>query len=157
MVARSTSAHEAVPGAVLHLDRQICFAAYSASLAITKAYRPLLSKLGLTYPQYLVMLVLWEGDAVNVSELGRRLNLDSGTLTPLLKRMQAVGLLERQRSAEDERQVIVALTDAGRALRDRAQDIPAAMAARSGCTLQELGALRDQLIRIRDRFEAAND
>ena len=96
----------------LLLDNQLCFALYSTSLAMTKLYKPLLEELGLTYPQYLVMLVLWEQDDVAVSELGSRLYLDSGTLTPLLKRMEAAGLLARSRSAEDERRVNIALTEA---------------------------------------------
>ncbi len=142
---------------LLRLEQQLCFATYSASLAITKAYRPLLDQLGLTYPQYLAMLVLWEGESPNVSELGRRLRLDSGTLTPLLKRLQALGLVERHRAPHDERQVIVELTDAGRALREQAARLPMAMAARSGCSLAEIAALRDELIRLRDRFDAALD
>lgn len=100
--------------AALRLDNQLCFALYSASLAMTKAYKPLLDALGLTYPQYLVMLVLWEHGMLSVSELGERLFLDSGTLTPLLKRMEAGGWLARVRSLEDERRVMVSLTPAGR-------------------------------------------
>ena len=102
----------------LLLDHQLCFAMYSASLAMTKAYKKLLAPLDITYPQYLVMMVLWEKDQVTVSELGGRLFLDSGTLTPLLKRMEAMGLLHRTRDAEDERRVLVSLTPAGRALRE---------------------------------------
>ena len=95
---------------LLRLDNQVCFALYSASLAMTKLYKPLLDALGLTYPQYLVMLVLWEQDGLTVSELGERLYLDSGTLTPLLKRLEATGLVARQRDAQDERRVRVMLT-----------------------------------------------
>src|SRR5947208_16623306 len=94
---------------MLLLDNQLCFALYSASLAMTKFYKPLLDPLGLTYPQYLVMLVLWEGDGVTVSQLGERLSLDSGTLTPLLKRLQAQRLLQRLRDAADERRVLLQL------------------------------------------------
>jgi DNA-binding MarR family transcriptional regulator len=103
----------------LLLDNQLCFALYSASLAMTKLYKPLLDELGLTYPQYLVMLVLWEGDGLMVSELGQRLYLDSGTLTPLLKRLESAGLVSRMRAAEDERRVHIHLTAAGRTLRER--------------------------------------
>src|SRR5438270_12845677 len=100
----------------LLLDNQLCFALYSTSLAMTKLYKPLLDELGLTYPQYLVMLVLWEGDGLMVSELGQRLYLDSGTLTPLLKRLEASGLVSRMRDVDDERRVRVHLTAAGRKL-----------------------------------------
>ena len=102
------------------LDHQLCFALYSSSLVMTKLYKPVLSALGLTYPQYLVLLVLWEADGVSVIELGKRLFLDSGTLTPLLKRMEAAGWLTRLRAVDDQRRVIVSLTSAGRALRRKA-------------------------------------
>src|SRR3954470_3664742 len=101
------------PESALLLDNQLCFALYSASLAMTKLYKPLLDELGLTYPQYLVMLALWERDGSTVSELGQRLYLDSGTLTPLLKRLEAAGLVSRVRSTEDERRVHLRLTSAG--------------------------------------------
>lgn len=109
----------------LALDRQVCFALYAASRAVTAAYRPLLEPLGLTYPQYLVMLVLWERGRLQVREIGDALRLDSGTLSPLLKRLEAARLVTRERSPEDERQVVVDLTDDGRALRERAVDVPA--------------------------------
>ncbi|TMH29511.1 MAG: MarR family transcriptional regulator, partial [Betaproteobacteria bacterium] len=112
----------------LQLDNQLCFALYSSSLAMTKLYKPLLDPLGLTYPQYLALLVLWERDALTVSELGERLFLDSGTLTPLLKRMEAAGWLQRERAADDERRVIVSLTAQGRALRDSARAVPKQLA-----------------------------
>jgi DNA-binding MarR family transcriptional regulator len=115
---------------LLQLDNQVCFALYSASLAMTKLYKPLLEDIGLTYPQYLVMLVLWEGDQLMVSELGERLYLDSGTLTPLLKRLESAGLLTRLRDAQDERRVRIALTDAGRA-RAAEKSPPACCRARS--------------------------
>src|SRR5262245_14520538 len=101
----------------LKLDQQFCFALYSTSLAMTKVYKPILSELGLTYPQYLVMLVLWEHGELAISELGARLTLDSGTLTPLLKRLESAGLVLRERDAKDERRVLVSLTESGRALR----------------------------------------
>src|SRR6202049_3087724 len=102
------------------LDNQICFAIYSTAHAFNRVYKPLLDRLGLTYPQYLVMLVLWERDGVPVKDIGERLFLDSGTLTPLLKRMEAAHLLKRTRSAEDERQVLISLTSQGQALREKA-------------------------------------
>jgi DNA-binding MarR family transcriptional regulator len=137
---------------VLSLDRQLCFALYAASLAMTKAYRPLLEPLGLTYPQYLVMLVLWEGDGLTVSQLGERLALDSGTLTPLLKRLQALQLLQRQRDAADERRVLLQLTPAGRQLRALAAAIPRRLAQASGCDLAELGELTTRLHALRSRL-----
>ena len=103
--------------ALLQIDRQLCFALYSASLAMTKLYKPLLAPLGLTYPQYLVMMALWEGDGLTVSQLGERVALDSGTLTPLLKRLETAGLLQRLRDTADERRVLLRLTAAGRRLR----------------------------------------
>src|SRR5438128_924891 len=108
----------------LQLDRQLCFALYSSSLAMTRIYKPLLAPLGLTYPQYLVMLVLWEADGPSVSQLGQRLSLDSGTLTPLLKRLESLGHIERRRATDDERRVDIFLTPTGRKLRERALDIP---------------------------------
>src|SRR5436190_16074857 len=109
MAAKTAPADE-----LLHLDNQLCFSLYSASLAMTKLYKPLLDEIGLTYPQYLAMLVLWERDGLMVSELGERLYLDSGTLTPLLKRLEAAGLIARIRAVEDERRVHITLTAAGR-------------------------------------------
>lgn len=138
----------------LQLDNQLCFALYSASLATTKLYKPLLKPWGLTYPQYLVMLSLWEKDDCMVSELGDRLFLDSGTLTPLLKRMESAGWLQRQRDSEDERRVRVVLTEAGRALREKLAGIPDCMLQQSPCTLSELQALRLQLQQWRDHLVA---
>ena len=133
----------------LLLDNQLCFALYSTSLAMTKLYKPLLDQLGLTYPQYLVMLVLWEQDGPSVSTVGDRLNLDSGTLTPLLKRMEAAGWLARQRSGEDERRVHVWLTAAGRELHGRVQHIPGCILSQSSLQLGELVALNQQIKRLR--------
>jgi MarR family transcriptional regulator, organic hydroperoxide resistance regulator len=134
----------------LALDKQLCFALYSASLAMTKVYKPLLAPLGLTYPQYLVMLALWESDAQSVSGLGDKLALDSGTLTPLLKRLEAQGQLSRERDADDERRVIVRLTDAGRQLKVAARSVPRAIGRASGCELGEIVELTRQLTTIRD-------
>jgi len=140
------------PAAWLALDHQVCFALYSASLAMTKLYKPLLEPLGLTYPQYLAMLVLWEGDGITVSQLGDRLALDSGTLTPLLKRLEAQGLVQRLRDAADERRVLLQLTPAGRGLKAQAAQVPPAVASASGCTLNELSELTAQLKSLRDRL-----
>jgi MarR family transcriptional regulator, organic hydroperoxide resistance regulator len=134
----------------LALDQQLCFALYSSSLAMTKFYKPVLEPLGLTYPQYLVMLVLWERDGATVSELGQRLTLDSGTLTPLLKRLQAGGLLARTRDTADERRVLVQLTAAGRALKARAAKVPPQVACAAACPLDELTALTARLKQLRD-------
>jgi len=112
----------------LLLDRQVCFPLYAATNLLTRLYGPVLSRIGLTYPQYLVMLVLWEGQPQSVGALGTRLYLDSGTLTPLLKRMEAAGLVNRARDATDERRVLVTLTDTGRALRDQAAHVPEVLA-----------------------------
>jgi MarR family transcriptional regulator, organic hydroperoxide resistance regulator len=140
------------PAAWLALDHQLCFALYSASLAMTKLYKPLLEPLDLTYPQYLVMLVLWEGDGVTVSALGERLALDSGTLTPLLKRLEAAGLVQRLRDAADERRVLLQLTAAGRALKARATAVPPAIASASGCSLSELSELTSRLQALRQQL-----
>lgn len=139
----------------LRLDRQLCFALYSSSLAMTKLYKPLLDPLGLTYPQYLAMLVLWERDGVSVSELGRRLLLDSGTLTPLLKRLESGGLVQRLRDAQDERRVLVQLTPAGRQLKAKAAQVPASVACASGCSIDELAALTARLTALRDQVVQA--
>lgn len=139
----------------LLLDHQLCFALYSSSLAMTKLYKPLLSELGLTYPQYLVMLVLWETETLSVSELGSRLALDSGTLTPLLKRLAVSGLVTRTRDAADERRVLVSLTDAGRALRRRAEGIPEQMLCATQCPVEEIQALTRRLHALRSTLEQA--
>ena len=140
----------------LQLDRQLCFALYSSSLAMTKLYKPLLAPLGLTYPQYLAMLVLWEGDGVSVSQLGQRLSLDSGTLTPLLKRLEQQGLVERRRASDDERRVDLFLTPAGLKLRAQALDIPERLACASACELDELVALTQRLHELRAQFAKAS-
>ena len=137
------------PRSLQQLDQQLCFALYSSSLLMTKLYKPVLAPLGLTYPQYLVLLVLWETDAVGVGDLGERLYLDSGTLTPLLKRMESAGLLSRERAADDERRVIVTLSTAGRALRRKAEQVPVQVACATGCKLTELTELTAQLQRLR--------
>jgi DNA-binding MarR family transcriptional regulator len=138
----------------LRLEHQVCFALYSASLAMTKLYKPWLDDLGLTYPQYIAMLALWEQDGVSVSQLGERLFLDSGTLTPLLKRLEAAGLLTRVRAVDDERRVLVRLTAAGRRLRTRAEKIPGCIVQAAQCPLPELVQLTRQLQSLRDRLAA---
>ncbi|WP_441622711.1 MarR family winged helix-turn-helix transcriptional regulator [Cupriavidus sp. RAF12] len=139
----------------LQLDRQLCFALYSTSLAMTKIYKPILGELGLTYPQYLVMLVLWENESPTVSELGARLSLDSGTLTPLLKRLEAAGLVDRLRDTEDERRVLVSLTDAGRSLRASATGIPEKMLCATQCSIEEIQFLTARLHALRSTLESA--
>ena len=136
------------------LDNQICFAVYSAAHAFNRVYKPLLDRLGLTYPQYLVMLVLWERDDVPVKDIGERLFLDSGTLTPLLKRLEAAHLVRRTRSSEDERQVLIALTAQGHALKDKARSVPQSILAASDCSVSELVAMKDEIVALRDRLNA---
>jgi DNA-binding MarR family transcriptional regulator len=140
----------------LALDHQLCFALYSSSLAMTKVYKPLLEPLGLTYPQYLVMLVLWEGDGLTVSQVGERLKLDSGTLTPLLKRLEAQGLIQRLRDSADERRVLLQLTTAGRAMKTRALAVPQAISCAAACDLDEISALVRQLTQLRERLLAVS-
>jgi len=142
------------PTGPLLLGNQLCFAVYSTAHAFNRVYKPLLDRLGLTYPQYLVMLVLWERDDVSVKDIGERLFLDSGTLTPLLKRLEAAGLIKRTRSKQDERQVLIALTAQGEALREQAKMLPEAILAASACSIGELSALKNELIVLRDRLLA---
>ncbi len=144
----STSGSDAGSLDAPRLNRQVCFAMYSATRATTAAYRPMLEELGLTYPQYLVMLVLWEGQPRSVRELGEELALDSGTLSPLLKRLEALGLVERRRSAEDERRVEVFLTASGAALSAKAAGVPQRLAEAAGLSAAELDQLRDTLSRL---------
>ena len=141
--------------AMLLLDNQLCFALYSTSLAMTRVYKPLLDEIGLTYPQYLAMLVLWEKDGLMVSELGDRLYLDSGTLTPLLKRLESSGLITRIRAVEDERRVHITLTAAGRKLKAKAAKIPGCILSASQCSIPELMVLTQQVQNLRSRLRAA--
>lgn len=147
--------------AVLSVDRQLCFALYSASRAMTAAYRPVLTEMNLTYPQYLVLLVLWEAATgegrVTVGQLGERLQLDSGTLSPLLKRLEANGFVRRERSRDDERLVEVTLTESGRSLESRAQCIPERLFASTGMTEQDAADLRDAVRRLTDALTASPD
>ena len=139
----------------LLLDNQACFALHSTSLMMTKVYKPLLQALGLTYPQYLAMMVLWEKAPRTVKALGQALDLDSGTLTPLLKRLEASGLVARLRDVADERRVHITLTAEGRKLKAKAANVPACLLAASECSITELVQLTHQLQTLRDRVKAA--
>lgn len=146
----------------LHLDHQLCFRLYSVSRLVTQAYQPFLKALDLTYPQYLVLLVLWEeAEAqrlpVSVKFLCGRLRLDTGTLTPLLKRMEQAGLVQRNRSADDERVVLIQLTDAGLALREQASDVPGQVLCRTGLSVEEVAGLREQLGRLLSVWDSKSD
>ncbi|MBF7997102.1 MULTISPECIES: MarR family winged helix-turn-helix transcriptional regulator [Rahnella] len=150
---KTTTDTDLTHSSMLHLDQQMCFALYSANLALHKVYRKLLGQLDLTYPQYLVMLVLWQRDEVTVSDIGEKLFLDSATLTPLLKRLEAAGLLVRQRAKADERQVIITLTGEGKALREKAQGIPEAIFCATECNMGEITALKQQLEALRGHLQ----
>src|SRR6202521_2882258 len=154
-MARLNMAKKQAADGTLLLGNQIFFAFYSTAHVFNRVYKPLLDRLGLTYPQYLVMLVLWERDGLSVKDIGERLFLDSGTLTPLLKRLEAAELIKRTRSTEDERQVLIALTSQGQALREKAKAVPQAILAASACSLSELSAMKNELIALRDRLDAA--
>ncbi len=147
----------ATPRDHLRLDEQLCFALYAASRAMVQAYTPELDRLGITYPQYVAMMVLWEHGATSVKHLGERLMLDSGTLTPLLKRLEQQGFVTRTRSTEDERVVIVELTAQGRRLRDRARAVPEKIACKSGLSPAELVRLRTQLKDLVATLRGADD
>lgn len=139
------------------VDQQLCFAIYATLHAVQKVYAPLLAAIGLTYPQYLVMLVLWEGDDVTVKAIGERLHLDSGTLTPLLKRLEANGLISRARDPKDERQVRIKLTEMGHDVRRRARDIPGLMERSMGRSADDLKSVRKELRRIRNALLGRRD
>ncbi len=138
------------------IDQMLCFAVYSAGHAFTRFYKPRLDALDLTYPQYLVLLVLWEKDDITVKGLGDRLFLDSGTITPLVKRLEARGLVVRRRDEDDERQVRITLTEAGRALEDKAMSIPLAAAEGTGLTEAGAESLRRELLALRSRLDGAD-
>ncbi|MER6216051.1 MarR family transcriptional regulator [Streptomyces sp. NPDC001674] len=141
----------------LRLDGQICFALGAANRAFGGLYRVILKDLELTYPQYLVMLVLWEHGTMPVKQLGRHLRLDSGTLSPLLKRLEAAGLVRRERSTQDERSVHAALTPEGAALRERAVEVPRRIARATGFELTEIRELQERLSRLTAALDAAVD
>lgn len=139
----------------MRLEHQLCFAVYSAAHAFTRFYKPLLARLGVTYPQYLVLLTLWEADGLSVSAIGDRLLLDSGTLTPVLKRLEAAGLISRTRAKADERQLVVSLTEKGRGLKKVAEGFPAQILGASECSAAELGALTRTLFGLRKSLDQA--
>lgn len=153
-MASKTPQPAAGEGQVPKLEQQLCFAVYSTMLGFNKVYRDLLKRLGLTYSQYLVMMVLWERDGLTLTEIGERVFLESPTLTPLLKRLQSAGLVERERSAQDERQVIVTLTRKGRDLRAKVPEVMNCVGAATGYTPREIDALRDQLLTLRSNMFA---
>jgi DNA-binding MarR family transcriptional regulator len=144
-----------LPAPSVLLDDQLCFALYAASRALTARYRPQLDEIGLTYPQYLVMMLLWEEDNQTVGQLGSRLNLDSGTLSPLLKRLTAAGLVTRHRRVEDERSVSIALTEQGRGLRARGLAINQDMICALQLDADDFGTLKSQLETLIDRVGTA--
>ncbi|NUR02722.1 MAG: MarR family transcriptional regulator [Streptomyces sp.] len=152
--ADDTAARTGSEGSLL-LDDQLCFALYAAQRAVTSSYRPLLDELGLTYPQYLVLLVLWERGEIPVKELATALRLDYGTVSPLLKRLEAAGLVRRERAAHDERSVLVACTGRGEELRERAACVPGALLAATGLEAPEVARLREELWQLAARAEAA--
>jgi DNA-binding MarR family transcriptional regulator len=141
----------------ISLDAQLCFAIYGAAHAFTRTYKPLLEPLGLTYPQYLVMIALWEEDDQPVKAIGDRLGLDSGTLSPLLKRLEQSGLVTRKRDREDERQVRIALTAKGTDLKAKAGGVAEAIGKAVGCGLEEAMALRDELVGLKQRLAKAGE
>lgn len=139
----------------IRLDSMLCFAIYATGHAFTRFYKPRLDALGLTYPQYLVLIVLWEGDDITVNTLGSRLFLDSGTITPLIKRLEARGLVRRRRDEDDERQVRILLTPEGRTLREKAMSVPLSVATGTGLTRETADRLRAELLDLRDRLDAS--
>ena len=141
----------------LKLDSMLCFAVYAAEHAFTRFYKPRLEALELTYPQYLVFLVLWETDGITVKALGDKLFLDSGTITPLVKRLEARGLLRRERDKQDERQVRIHLTEEGRALREKALAVPLAVGKALGGDGEAAGMLRESLHRLREQLDTSSD
>ncbi|KWV52655.1 MULTISPECIES: MarR family transcriptional regulator [Rhizobium] len=144
-----------IPEEEKRLENQLCFAVYSTAHAFTRAYKPILDRVGLTYPQYLVMLALWEKSEQPVKAIGEQLDLDSGTLSPLLKRLEQNGLIKRTRDSRDERQVIVSLTDNGRAMRSEIDTIMGAIGQAAGCTLEEMKTIRGLLKGLRSNLTSA--
>jgi DNA-binding MarR family transcriptional regulator len=144
-----------IPEEEKRLERQLCFAVYATAHAFTRAYKPILDKVGLTYPQYLVMLVLWEKAELPVKTIGEQLDLDSGTLSPLLKRLEQNGLIKRTRDSRDERQVIVTLTPKGRSMKSEVNTIMTAIGQAAGCTLDEMAEIRGALQKLRGNLNAA--
>ncbi|MFG6099118.1 MarR family transcriptional regulator [Leptothoe sp. ISB3NOV94-8A] len=143
------------PNEFLRFDDFLCFALYAANHAMNRAYKPLLDKIGLTYPQYIVMVLLWEKDGQTVKELGERLFLASNTLTPLLKRLEKMGYVTRQRDPKDERKVLIYLTQVGKALKQDVLEIPGCIINATGLTPKNLESLQDQLSLLRRNLETA--
>ncbi|OBY04977.1 MarR family transcriptional regulator [Rhizobium leguminosarum bv. trifolii] len=154
MKAHTTKTME-IPQEEKRLEKQLCFAVYATAHAFPRAYKPILDKVGLTYPQYLVMLVLWERGELPVKTIGEQLDLDSGTLSPLLKRLEQSGLIKRIRDLRDERQVIVSLTPRGEAMKGEIDTIMMAIGQAAGCTLKEMAEMRDMLHRLRGNLGRA--
>lgn len=154
MKARTAKVME-IPEEEKRLEKQLCFAVYATAHAFTRAYKPILDKVGLTYPQYIVMLVLWEKAELPVKTIGEQLDLDSGTLSPLLKRLEQNGLIKRIRDSRDERQVIVSLTPKGQAMKGEINAIMSSIGEAIGCTLEEMAAMRDMLHRLRGNLNAS--
>ncbi|OWO93496.1 MarR family transcriptional regulator [Rhizobium esperanzae] len=146
-----------IPEEEKRLEKQLCFAVYATAHAFTRAYKPILDRVGLTYPQYLVMLVLWERSALPVKTIGEQLDLDSGTLSPLLKRLEQSGLIKRIRDLRDERQVIVSLTPKGEAMKGEVDTIMRAIGKAAGCTIEEMAEMRDMLHRLRVNLGRAGE
>ena len=154
MKARTAKVME-IPEEEKRLEKQLCFAVYATAHAFTRAYKPILDQVGLTYPQYIVMLVLWEKAELPVKTIGEQLDLDSGTLSPLLKRLEQSGLIKRTRDSRDERQVIVSLTPKGQAMKGEVNTIMSSIGEAIGCTLEEMAAMRDMLTRLRGNLNAS--
>ncbi len=138
---------------LLKLDNQLCFSIYACSRGLTRMYRPLLSALNITYPQYLVLLILWENDGLAIKQLGERLHLDSGTLTPLLKRLEAAGVVKRKRSKEDERRVCIFLTKKGFKLKEKAYEVPEKMLCQSGLSIDQFVNLKTELGNLLEQIQ----
>ncbi|MBB3288009.1 MULTISPECIES: MarR family transcriptional regulator [Rhizobium] len=143
-----------IPDEEKRLESQLCFAVYSAAHAFNRAYKPILDRVGLTYPQYLVMLVLWEKGRLSVKTIGEKLDLDSGTLSPLLKRLEQAGLISRARDPKDERQVIISLTEKGAGMNCQVGTIMNAIGQATGCDMAEMANLRDQLQKLKVNLAA---
>lgn len=154
MKARTAKVME-IPEEEKRLDKQLCFAVYATAHAFTRAYKPILDRVGLTYPQYIVMLVLWEKAELPVKTIGEQLDLDSGTLSPLLKRLEQNGLIKRTRDSRDERQVIVSLTPKGQSMKAEINTIMSSIGEAIGCTLEEMSAMRDMLTRLRGNLNSS--
>ncbi|MFC5759367.1 MULTISPECIES: MarR family winged helix-turn-helix transcriptional regulator [unclassified Rhizobium] len=154
MKARTAKVME-IPEEEKRLDKQLCFAVYATAHAFTRAYKPILDRVGLTYPQYIVMLVLWEKAELPVKTIGDQLDLDSGTLSPLLKRLEQNGLIKRTRDSRDERQVIVSLTPKGQAMKGEVNTIMSSIGEAIGCTLEEMTVMREMLTRLRGNLNGS--